>query len=164
MMPARWGIRSYNAFLRAAKARYDLTQAQARVMARAVADRLGRAVIGADVKRHPVIARQEASKAPRREAAQRAAATRRQAAERAAAARREAAIKGWETRRLKALKPPAKPPKPPRKPPKPLKPPAKLPAKPPAVGFEVAPPEEELPVGFEIEPPEEIEDEEEESP
>jgi len=71
-----WTIRNYNAFLRAARTTYQLNQAQARVMYRGVAERLGRPVLGADLKHHPVVAGQEAKRAPARERAVRAARTR----------------------------------------------------------------------------------------
>jgi len=75
-MPGRWGIRSYNKFLRTVKATFGLNHAQAQVAYRGFRGWLGRPATGADVKRHPVIVRREAKQAPRREAALRAVKTR----------------------------------------------------------------------------------------
>lgn len=62
----KWSIRNYNTFLREIRSRHDLTLPQARQAYRYMRDRTGRSLRGVDVKRHPVIAKQEAARAKRR--------------------------------------------------------------------------------------------------
>jgi hypothetical protein len=52
---ARWSIRNYNAFIREARKKADLTQGQARNVYRAMAASLKRPANGKDVKAHPRI-------------------------------------------------------------------------------------------------------------
>jgi hypothetical protein len=57
--------RSYQAFLKRAKADYGLTHRKAQVMYRKMSDRLGEPAKAKDIKSHPRIAKQEAGKALR---------------------------------------------------------------------------------------------------
>ena len=52
---ARWSIRNYNAFIRAARKKADLTQGQAKTVYRQMSAKLGRPLSGTDVKKHPRI-------------------------------------------------------------------------------------------------------------
>jgi hypothetical protein len=67
-------IRSYNAFIKGARAKHGLSLAEARVLYRATSERLHRPAKGVDVSRHPRILAQEVKKAkgaPERERAAR---------------------------------------------------------------------------------------------
>jgi hypothetical protein len=57
--------RSYQAFLKRAKADYGLTHRKAQVMYRKVSERLGEPAKAKDLKAHPRIAKQEAQKSQR---------------------------------------------------------------------------------------------------
>ena len=50
-----WSIRNYNAFIRAARKKSDLTQGQARNVYRQMSQHLGRKLNGVDVAKHPRI-------------------------------------------------------------------------------------------------------------
>lgn len=52
---AKWSIRNYNAFIRAARKESDLTQGQAKTVYRQMSQKLGRPLGGVDVKKHPII-------------------------------------------------------------------------------------------------------------
>lgn len=56
-------IRSYNAFLKAAKARGGLSHKQAQAAYRVMSARIGRSLKGVDVKRHPRIFSESSGKA-----------------------------------------------------------------------------------------------------
>ena len=58
-------IRSYNAFLKAAKARGGLSHKQAQAAYRVMRARIGRSLKGVDVKRHPRIFSESSGKARR---------------------------------------------------------------------------------------------------
>src|SRR6516165_10669134 len=62
-MAKRTAIRSYNAFLKEARAAHGLSLKEARAAYRNVSDRLGRPAKGVDVARHPRITKQESEKA-----------------------------------------------------------------------------------------------------
>jgi len=90
-----WSIRNYNTFVRQAGERFGLNRAQAGQMYRNMSGRIGRPLTGSDLSKHPRIAGQESKRAPRSEAATRAAATRRESLQK----RSEAARRGWTTRK-----------------------------------------------------------------
>lgn len=50
-----WSIRNYNAFIRAARKKSDLTRGQARNVYRQMSQHLGRKLQGVDVAKHPRI-------------------------------------------------------------------------------------------------------------
>lgn len=52
---ARWSIRNYNAFIRAARKKADLTPGQAKTVYRQMSQKLGRPLTGTDIKKHPRI-------------------------------------------------------------------------------------------------------------
>jgi hypothetical protein len=57
--------RSYDAFLRAAKKKYDLPHAKAQKLYRTLSERLDKPARVSDLKQHPRISKQEAEKAQR---------------------------------------------------------------------------------------------------
>lgn len=63
MAAAKWTVRNYNAYLRAAKSAYGLTHHQAQQMYRSHSSRAGHSLTAKELKAHPRIASQEARRA-----------------------------------------------------------------------------------------------------
>lgn len=63
MAAAKWTVRNYNAYLRAAKSAYGLTHHQAQQMYRSHSSRAGHSLTARELNAHPRVAAQEARRA-----------------------------------------------------------------------------------------------------
>ena len=113
---ARQSIRSYNAFLREARAQHGLSLKEARAAYRGVTERLGRPAKGVDVARHPRITKQEAQKAEKAVAKQERAERRAERAREKGAAEKPGRAERPAKREKGGAEPAAPPPAPKAKP------------------------------------------------